>query len=63
MTLSFGMNEVPKLNNYTVQIRAKLESGRDRQKKMLSALNLTFKIQDTKQFIEAEYPPIFELVK
>jgi hypothetical protein len=63
MTLSFGMNEVPKVNNYTIKIRATLESGRDRQKKMVSALHLTFKIQDTKQFIEAEYPPIFELVK
>jgi len=63
MTLSFGMNEVPKVNNYTVLIRAKVESGSDRQKKMVSTLNLTLIIQDTSQFIQAEYPPIFELVK
>ena len=63
MSLSFGMNEVPKVDNYTVQIRAKTESETDGQKKLVSTLKLTFKIKDTRQFIQAEYPPIYVLVK
>jgi hypothetical protein len=48
MSLSFGMNEVPKVDNYTVQIRAKAESETDGQKKLVSTLKLTFKIKDTR---------------
>jgi hypothetical protein len=29
MSLSFGINEVPKVDNYTVHIRAKVESESD----------------------------------
>ncbi len=29
MSLSFGMNEAPKVDNYTVHIRAKVESEND----------------------------------
>jgi hypothetical protein len=63
MSLSFGMNEAPKADNFTVQIRAKVESENDGQKKVVSTLKLTFKIRETQQFIQAEYPPIYVLVK
>jgi hypothetical protein len=63
MSLSFGMNEVPKVDNYTVQIRAKAESETDGQKKLVSTLKLTFKIKDSQQYIQADYPPIYVLVK
>lgn len=61
--MSFGMNEVPKVDNYTVHIRAKVESDIDGQKKIESTLRVTFKIRETQQFIQAEYPPIYVLVK
>ena len=49
--MSFGMNEVPKVDNYTVHIRAKVESDIDGQKKIESTLRVTFKIRETQQFI------------
>ena len=63
MSLSFGANEVPKVDNYTVTIRATVPSDNDGQKKIVSSLKLTFKIRQTEQFIQAEYPPIYVLVK
>jgi hypothetical protein len=65
MSLSFGMNEneAPKIDNFTVQIRAKVDSQSEGQKKIVSKLKLTFKIIETQKFIQAEYPPIYVLVK
>jgi hypothetical protein len=57
------MNEVPKVDNYTVFITAKVDSESDGQKKIVSTLKLTFKIKETQEFIQAEYPPIYVLVK
>jgi hypothetical protein len=47
MSLSFGMNESPKVDNYTVYIKAKIENRIDGQKKIVSTLKLTFKIRET----------------
>ena len=47
MSLTFGMNDSPKVDNYTVCINAKLENKTDGQKKVFSTLKLTFKIRET----------------
>ena len=52
MSLSFGMNESPKVDNYTVYIKAKVDSRIDGQKKIVSTLKLTFKILETQLFIQ-----------
>jgi hypothetical protein len=57
------MNEEPKVDNYTVYIRAKVENPTDGEKKIVSTLKLTLKIRETHQFIQTEYPPIYVLVK
>jgi hypothetical protein len=54
LSLSFGMNEAPKVDSYKVEIRAKVENKTYGQKLIASSLKITFKIKDIKQLIQAD---------
>jgi hypothetical protein len=63
LSISFGANDVPRVDNYTVIIRAVVPNDNDGQAKVTAFLKLIFKIRQTEHFIQAEYPPIYVLVK
>lgn len=63
MSITFGTINRPKQDNYTVEIRAVVRRDNERQAKIISSVKICFQIRQTEQFIQAEYPPIYIVIK